>query len=112
LTLQFLTDGAYDAEAGVFKTAERRNKYFVATDHLESPRYRVFTYEDIFDIVAEEGLHFDQSRQTGVVFHMMSALGEFGRIGLTAVGDSHAEAEALYQKTVSALDKAAERARN
>lgn len=112
LTLQFLTDGAYDAEAGVFKTAERRNKYFVATDHLESPRYRVFTYEDIFDIVAEEGLHFDQSCQTGVVFHMMSALGEFGRIGLTAIGDSHAEAEALHQKTVSALDKAAERARN
>lgn len=110
LTLQFLTDGAYDAEAGAFITAEGKNKYFIATDHLEFPQYRVFTYEDIFDIVAEEGLHFDQSHQKGVVFHMMSALGEFGRIGLTAVGDSHAEAEALYQKTVSALDRAAERA--
>ncbi|MBN1222468.1 MAG: hypothetical protein JXB23_04430 [Candidatus Aminicenantes bacterium] len=110
LTLQFLTDGTYDAQAGLFKTAEGNTKYFAATDHLESPLYRVFTHEDIFDIAAFEGLHFNQAHQTGVVFHMMSALGEYGRLGLTAVGDSHAEADDLQQKTIAALDRAAERA--
>ena len=46
------------------------------------------TPDDLFDIVVRHGLHFDQARQTGVVFHMMSALGEHGRTGLTAVGES------------------------
>jgi len=105
-----LTDGKYDADSGLFKTARGQNKYFFASDHIESPLYRVFTHEDVFDIVSHEGMHFDQSQQKGVVFHMMSALGEFGRIGLTAVGDSHEEAEDLHQKAVSSLDKEADRA--
>ena len=51
------------------------------------------------------GLHFGQTRQTGVVFHMMSALGELGRMGLTAVGNSHEEAKALYKRAVAVLDQ-------
>ena len=53
-------------------------------------------------------LHFNQTRQTGVVFHMMSALGELGRTGLTAVGDSHEEARDLYKRAVEVLDQEAQ----
>jgi len=104
LTLQFLTDGTYDSERGVFTSARGEPKCFVASDHVESPRYRVFTHDDLFDLVARHGLHFDQARQTGVVFHMMNALGERGSVGLTAVGNSPEDAEALYQHTVRVLD--------
>jgi len=104
LTLQFLTDGAYDPERGVFTTARGEPKCFVATDHLQSPLYRVFTHDDLFDLVARHGLHFDQARQQGVVFHMMNALGEEGTVGLTSVANTHEEADALYAKTVQALD--------
>src|SRR5437773_1609980 len=93
LTLQFLTDGAYDPEAAVFKAPSGRAKFFIASDHLESPFYRVFTPEVLFDIIVRHGLHFDQTRQTGIVFHMMSALGECGRTGITAVGDSPEQAD-------------------
>ena len=55
-----------------------REKHLVATDHLESPILRGLTVDDLFDIVARHGLHFDQSRQTGVVFHMISCLTEHG----------------------------------
>jgi hypothetical protein len=41
-------------------------------------------------------------RQTGVVFHMMSALGELGRMGLTAIGNSHEEAKATYDRAIAA----------
>jgi len=54
------------------------------------------------------GLHFGQTRQTGVVFHMMSALGELGRMGLTAVGNSDEEAKALYTRAVAVLDQEAQ----
>ena len=52
--------------------------------------YRGLTPDDLFDIVVRHGLHFDQSRQTGVVFHMMAALARSGWIGMTAVGDTAA----------------------
>ena len=110
LTLQFLTDGTYDAEAGVFRTPRGESKCFVASDHVHSPLYRVFTHGDLFDLAARHGLHFDHSRQQGVVFHMMNGLGELGSVGLTAVANTHEEAEALYRKTVETLDKEAQEA--
>jgi hypothetical protein len=109
LTLQYLTDGRYDWESGTFRTALDQPKFFVASDHVESPAYRVFTHHDLFDIVARHRLHFDHARQRGVVFHMMNALGENGLVGMTAVGDSHGDAMALYEKTVSVLDREASR---
>src|SRR5438128_3669198 len=105
LTLQFLTDGAYDADKGVFTTTLGQQKCFVASDHQDSPLYRAFTPDDLFDIAARHGIHFDQTRQTGVVFHMMSALGELGRTGLTAVGDSHEDAKATYNRAIAVLDQ-------
>ena len=107
LTLQFLTDGRYDPETAAFTAPSGRQKFFVATDHVSSPLYRAFATEDLFDLVVRRGLHFDQTRQTGVIFHMMSALAECGSVGLTAVGDSHAEADAFYARAVAALDEEA-----
>jgi hypothetical protein len=110
LTLQFLTEGTYNADTGIFTTPRGTQKCFVASDHLESPLYRVFSPDDLFDIVARHGMHFDQSRQTGVVFHMMSALGDCGTVGLTAVGDTHEEADELYSRAVKMLDDEAHKA--
>src|ERR1043166_2032962 len=105
LTLQFLTDGAYDPHTGIFTAPNGQHKFFVASDHVESPRYRTLTPDDLFDIVVRRNLHFDQTRQTGVVFHMMSALGELGRTGLTAVGNSHEDAKATYDRAIAVLNQ-------
>src|SRR6476469_5303892 len=110
LTLQFLTDGVYNAETGVFSTPRGEAKAFVASDHVHSPAYRSFTHTDLFDIVARHGLHFDQSRQKGIVFHMVNGVGEQGSLGLTAVGNTRDEAEALYNKMVEVLDAEASHA--
>ena len=98
LTLQFLTDGRYDASSGLFMTPLGREKHLVATDHLESDLLRGLVPTDLFDIVARNGLHFDQARQSGVVFHMISCLTEHGRVGLTAVGDSPEDAHQRYRQ--------------
>jgi hypothetical protein len=98
LTLQFLTDGRYEPDTAMFRTPDGREKHLVATDHLESPMLRGLSIEDLFDIVARQGLHFDQARQTGVVFHMISCLTEHGRVGLTAVADTPAQADAMYRR--------------
>jgi hypothetical protein len=98
LTLQFLTDGRYDPATALFFTPNSREKHLVATDHLESSMLCGLTIDDLFDIVARHGLHFDPARQQGIVFHMISCLTELGRVGLTAVGDTPASAKAMYQK--------------
>jgi hypothetical protein len=108
LTLQFLTDGTYDGERGVFVTPTGSSKYLVATDHLEDPRLKALTVTDLFDIVVNHGLHFDQSRRTGVVFHMISCLTECGRVGLTAVGDTPDDAQRIYEEAETVLLREAE----
>ena len=55
--------------------------------------------------MVRHNFHFNQKRQTGVVFHMMSALGELGRTGLTAVGNSHEDAKTTYNRAVAVLDE-------
>src|SRR6059036_1733269 len=42
LTLQFLTDGTYDPETAIFSAPNGQQKFFVASDHVESPWYRTF----------------------------------------------------------------------
>ena len=98
LTLQFLTDGRYDPATALFTTPRGQEKHLVATDHLESPMLRGLVPADLFDIVARHGLHFDQSRQQGIVFHMISCLTEHGRVGMTSVGDTPAEADRRYRE--------------
>lgn len=110
LTLEFLTDGRYDPETAVFTAPGGRSKHYVATDHLESPRYRALSHDDLFDIAIRHHLHFDQARQTGVVFHMLSGLSEQGRLGLTAVEDSPEAAQALYRRVEATLDAEASEA--
>ncbi|MBA2448031.1 MAG: hypothetical protein H0V51_08400 [Chloroflexi bacterium] len=107
LTLQYLTDGAYHPERGVFTTARDHEKSYVASDHVESPSYRALTPDALFDIVSRHRLHFDHTSQTGVVMHMLSCVSSLGRLGVTAIADTPAEANALYQKFVAVLDEEA-----
>ena len=103
LTLQFLTDGRYDPTTALFTAPSGREKHLVATDHLESDMLRGLSIDDLFDIVVRNRLHFDQARQTGCVFHMMGALTELGRVGLTAVGDTPDQADATYRRAERVL---------
>jgi hypothetical protein len=107
LTLQFLTDGAYDAERALFLTPTGEAKFFVSTDRLESESYRALQPDDVFDLAVRSGLHFDHTTKTGIVFHMMTALGRHGLIGLTAVGDSREQAQSLFDRTRDAFDREA-----
>jgi len=105
LTLEFLTQGRYDAEAGVFRAQGGKPKFYVASDHVESDRYRSLAPADLFELVRRHELHFNSASETGVVFHMLAALSERGFVGLTAVADSHADARSLFDRTVAAIDQ-------
>ncbi len=104
MTLKFLTNGRYDLSTGLFYSQQGRPKYYVATDNLQKQRYQGLLPNDLMDIIAHHRLHFDTGMETGTVFHLMGCLSQFGKLGLTSIGDSPQQAEEIYQKVVKVLD--------
>ncbi len=104
LTLKFLTDGRYDPETGLFYSPTGQPKYYYASDTLQKRSYVGLTPDDLIDIAVYHGLHFHGTSQRGVVFHLVGALSEFGKLGVVCIGDNHQQARFLYHKTVQVLD--------
>jgi len=107
LMLKFLTDGTYDPENGLYCTPIRQPCYYYASDNLQSPAFKGLTPEDLVDISVDFGLHFDSASQQGVVFHLIGALSEYGKLGTVCIGDSRESAEKYYRDTVAVLDREA-----
>lgn len=105
MTLKFLTNGRYDLSSGLFYSQQGRPKYYVATDNLQKDRYRGLLPNDLMDIIALHQLHFDTSTETGTVFHLIGCLSEFGKLGLTSIGNSPQQAEEVYHRLIRALDE-------
>jgi hypothetical protein len=61
--------------------------------------------EDLIDITSANHLHYSHGRETGVLFHMMGALSQYGKLGLTPIGNSHDEADSIYARALDILDR-------
>ena len=109
LMLQFLTDGAYDAETGVYCTPTGRPCHYVASDNLSHASLCGLTPDDLIDIAVDHGLHFDAAAQQGVMFHLIGALSEHGKLGALCIGDTPAAAQRLYDQTAAVLEREARR---
>ena len=109
LALQFLTGGEVDAASGEYRTQGGHRKAYYATDTLSAPSYRGLLPEDLIDILIRHDLRFRPSTETGVLFHMIGALSEHGKVGVTCIGDSSEEAETLFHRTEQVLDQETKR---
>ena len=109
--LQYLTAGRIDEETGAFRTPLGQERCYRATDNLIDQRLRRLIPEDLMDILVERHLHFDETTQKGVVFSLMSALSEHGKLGLVAIAATPEDADALYDETVAVVLEEAEATR-
>ena len=105
MMLQFLSDGAYEPVTGLYRSRSGEPRYYFATDNLQSDAYRGLMPVDLIDISVYNQLHFHGAAQEGVMFHMIGALSEFGKVGVLCIGASPERAEELYQQTVRVLDQ-------
>ncbi|WP_319423080.1 peptide ligase PGM1-related protein [Pleurocapsa sp. FMAR1] len=108
MTLRLLTNGAFDYDTGKFLSQQNQEKYYIATDNLQKEQYRGLLPDDLMDIIAQKRLHFDSSSRTGTVFHLMGALSEYGKLGLTSIGNSLEEAQEIYDRVEAVLDQETE----
>jgi len=104
LMLQFLTDGVYDEKKGRYVTAAGNERYYFASDNVCSDKYRGLTPEDLVNIAIFHNLMYDSAAQEGVMFHLVGALSEFGKLGLVCIGSSPEAARRFYDTTLSILD--------
>jgi hypothetical protein len=105
LTLKFLTDGTYDTDTGMFYSQSGRPKFYFATDTIQSDRYIGLRPDDLIDISVFHNLHFHGPTERGVVFHLIGALSQFGKLGVVAIGDNRKQADFLYKQTLQVLDE-------
>ena len=105
MLLRMMTDGRYEADTGLYLTPRGEPQFYVATDSMHSDSYRGLLVEDLLDIAAVNGLHYQAWSESGVLFHFTGALSEFGKLGITAVGKSPAEANQWFERTRQVLDR-------
>lgn len=105
LMLQGLTVGNYDLETGLYFTANGQKRYYFSSDNLRNDNYRGLTPHDLMDIAITNRLQYDGSLQQGVMFHLMGALSQYGKLGVVCIGDTATRATAFYRRTVQVLNK-------
>lgn len=106
MALKLLTEGHLNPEDGLFYTHQGQAKYYRASDNLQHPSYKGLLPSDLIDIIVSERLHFNCTNGTGAAFHLMGCLSEYGKLGLTSIGNTPQQADDIYQQVVSALDQA------
>jgi hypothetical protein len=59
--------------------------------------------EDLIDIVTDNSLHYSHRTESGVLFHLIGALSEYGKLGLTVIANSPEEVHDVYGRTLEVL---------
>jgi hypothetical protein len=97
-----VTDGRYDVTSGQL-VAGGRAKSYLATDNLKSSSLLGCQPQEVIDRVGRLGLAYDHRRRTGATMHLLGALREYGKMGVTCIGDTEEEARQRYREVVAAL---------
>jgi hypothetical protein len=106
--LQFLTNGNYEAEKGIYYTANGQPRYYLCSDNLQGESYKGLTPYDLIDIMTLNDLLYNGSTQEGVMFHMIGALSQYGKLGVLCIAASPERAADYYRETVKVLDRETE----
>ncbi len=105
LMLQYLTDGEYDAATGIYLTATGQPRYYFFSDNLKSDNYKGLTPHDLIEIAMENEILYNGSTQQGVMFHMIGALSQYGKLGILCIGANPEKTTELYNRSIDVLNR-------
>jgi PGM1 C-terminal domain/ATP-grasp domain len=105
LMLQYLTDGRYNAEEGIYYTSKGHLvRYYFCSDNLHSQKFIGLSPHDLVDIAMVNDLHYDGTSQEGVMFHLIGALSQYGKFGVVCIGSTPERAREFYARCVEVLE--------
>lgn len=108
LMLQLLTNGHYNYTAGEYIMPNGQTRYYMATDALTYDNFKKLTPTDLIDVAICNGLHFDATTQEGVMFHLIGAIAQHGKLGILSIGSSPDRAQEIYNRTTALILKETE----
>ena len=73
---------------------------------LVDDEYRGLTPEQLIDLTVLEGLHYHAPEQQGLVYNLLGAVTDYGKIGMVSIAASRESAHRQYAKAVKALRRA------
>ena len=103
--LQYLTEGSYDSSKGIYLTATGQQRFYFFSDNLQSESYKGLTPHDLIEIATANDLLYNGSTQQGIMFHMIGALSQYGKLGILCVGDTREKSMEYYHKIVEVLNR-------
>ncbi len=103
IVLQFLTNGNYNADTGRFTLANGEERCYLFTDNLHDVKYKGLTPCDLMDIAILHNLHYDSTKEEGVMFHLIGALSQYGKVGLVCIAANFVRAKYFYDETIKVL---------
>lgn len=106
-TTMFLTGGRYAHKTGTFYSQSGHKICYVAFSNIAPPESKGLCPNDIIDIITDAGLHYNSALCSGVIFHMMGALSQYGRLGATCIARTQEEAWELVEETKRVLSREA-----
>jgi hypothetical protein len=101
--MNFLTDGRYDADTGIYTIKTGQPRCYFSTDNLVHECYRGLTPHDLIEIAMDNDLMFNGASQEGVMFHMIGALSQYGKLGVVSIGKTKESAYGYYGRTKEVL---------
>ncbi len=104
IMLQFLTGGTFDWKSGLYIMPDGQTRCYFASDNVVNEKYKGLAPQDLIDIAMCNKIQYNSTTQTGVMFHMIGALSQYGKLGLVCIGKTPEEAKAFYNSTLTVLD--------
>ena len=96
--------GTYDQESGELRVPAGGTRCYVATDNLKSDRLVGRRPAEIVERIDRAGLAYDPSTATGATLHLLGALADAGKMGVTCIAATPDDADELYRQVLGALD--------
>jgi len=96
------TGARFDAATGELRSGGRPRAYR-ASDNLKAAALVGRQPAEVVDRLDRSGLAFDPARGTGACLHLLGAVPQFGKLGVTCVAEDPAAAQALYDEVDALL---------
>jgi pheganomycin biosynthesis PGM1-like protein len=96
--------GRYEANAGRWVADDGTTRAYTSTDNLVDEAWHGLPPAEVIRVVREAGLQFDPTTRVGTVLHMLSGLAIDGRFGLTAIAETPAAADEMFEAVRGAME--------
>jgi len=99
---RLVTGGTYEPATGELVTA-RGPRTYIATDNLKHEALVGAAPAGVIAEVDRRGLAYDPASATGVTLHLLGALREHGKMGVTCIAETTEAARELHEEVTAAI---------